>query len=107
MLDIPHSNTGISGSSNELTIIEWMKLSIIYCIGMSFRQIKIFNPHISLYCQQISCSISINKSYLFVAIDDHQMASRGIEAQRADSITSKWLNDTKTVHVFVHAMEIP
>lgn len=35
------------------------------------------------------------------------MTSRSIEAERAYGVASKWLNDTKTVHVFVHPMEIP
>lgn len=84
-----------------------MKFTIMHCVGMSLCQIQVFYIHIPLYGQQVPCSILVQEGELFVAVYYHQMRARGVETQIADGVSCEWLHYAETVHVFIHAMEVP
>ena len=76
-------------------------------VCVSFGQIEVLNVHVPLDCQQIPGSVFIEEGELFVAVYDHEMCSTCVETEIADGIAGEWLDDTKTVHVFIHAVEVP
>ena len=84
-----------------------MELPIINCIGVTFGEIKILDIHVAFDCEQVACSVFVQKSNLLVTVYYHEMRSTKIKAQVSDSIACEWFDDTETVHVFVHAMKIP
>lgn len=88
-------------------MVNGMKLAIINSVSVAFGQIEILNIHITLHSQKASSTISIQKSYLLVTVDNHQMRSCCIIAQSPNCVTSEGLNNPKTIHIFIHTMKVP
>ncbi len=74
---------------------------------MAFGFFLLLDPHVAFDCKQISCSVSVEKCYLFSTIQNHQMRACCVKAEASDGISSKRLNDSETVHVFVHSVKVP
>jgi hypothetical protein len=74
---------------------------------MAFGLLLLLDPHVAFDCKQISRSVSIEERYLFSTIQDHQMRASCVKGEASDGISSKRLNDSETVHIFVHSVKVP
>lgn len=74
---------------------------------MPFCIMKFFDIHVSFDSQQGPGSILVKECDLLASINDHQMGACWVEGNAPDCIAGEWLHNSKTVHVSVHAVEIP
>ena len=107
LFNVPQPDAAIGRCSNKLVMVDGMELSIVDGVCMSFCEVQILYVHVSLDGKQIPCSVLIEEGDLFVAVDDHQMRAGCVETEVSDGIASERLDYSKTVHVLIHAVEVP
>ncbi len=104
---VPKPNTAIARSCYKLVCIDGMKLSVVNGICMAFCFFLLLDPHVAFDCEEISCSVSVQECYLFSTVKNHQMRTCRVKAEVSDGVSSKRLDDSETIHVFVHSVKVP
>lgn len=107
LLDVPQANAAVGRRSHKLVVVDGVKLPIVDGVSVPFGQIEVLDVHVPLDRQQIPGSVFVEESELLIAVDDHQVRSRGIETEIADGVARERLDYAKTVHVLIHAVEVP
>lgn len=88
-------------------MVEGMKLSIVDGVGVPLGEIEILHVHVALDGEEISGSIFVDEGDLLVAVDDHEVRAGRVEGEVADGVACEGFDDTETVHVLIHAVEVP
>ena len=84
-----------------------MELSVVNRVNMSLGLLEFLHPHVALDCQHVLSTIPVQKCHLLPSVQDHKVAACCVERKVSYGVPCKGLNNTKTIHVFVHSVEIP
>lgn len=107
LFHVPQPNTSVSRTSDELIVVCRMVSTVVHCSDVSFCLMEVLDVHVALYSEKSLRTILIGHHHLLTTADNKYMSACYVVGEISDSVSLDWLGHSETIHVLVHAMEVP